>query len=219
MSHCTIVVFLPPVPCSIPALLALFCGCSGWAGWEAPDWLQAVPLPGLTSRHCFCPLNRINKSMCQVDCSQETMTQFWHHCPPNLSPSPPPSASLQLLIKKTLLSWRYALPWGCLTALFPFFYGEKREVGAMAKIVRWTHVCPSFLAQRYACCGVAFTAHLLSDQWIHEQQMLHPGVSKLFQGKSHDVIILVAVKSERRLFPARVSWWMGNKCLLFSSVT
>lgn len=73
------------VPSALPALLALFCGCSGWAGWEAPDWLQAVPLPGLTSRHCFCPLNRINKSMCQVDCSQETMTQFWHHCPP-----PPP---------------------------------------------------------------------------------------------------------------------------------
>lgn len=129
MSHCTIVVFLPPpVPCSIRSpcsLLALFSGCSGWAGWEAPDWLQAVPLPGLTSRHCFCPLNRINKSMCQVDCSQETMTQFWHQCPHpllHLSPTPPPSASLQLLIKKTLLSWRYALPWGCLTALFSFLF-------------------------------------------------------------------------------------------------
>lgn len=64
-------------------------GCSGWA---PPDWLQAVPMPGLTSRHCFCPLNRINKSMCQVDCSQETMTHFWHRCchprHPSLSLSP-----------------------------------------------------------------------------------------------------------------------------------
>lgn len=80
------------VPSTLPALLALFSGCSEWAGWEAPDWLQAVPLPGLTSRHCFCPLNRINKSMCQVDCSQETMTQFWHHWTaphPHPSPSPP----------------------------------------------------------------------------------------------------------------------------------
>lgn len=122
------------VPSALPALLALFCGCSGWAGWEAPDWLQAVPLPGLTSRHCFCPLNRINKSMCQVDCSQETMTQFWHHCPPHLSPSPPPSASLQLLIKKTLLSWLYALPWGCLAALFSFFFFFYKELGVGAKM-------------------------------------------------------------------------------------
>lgn len=160
MSHCTIVVFLPPVPCSfhpstLPApLLALLCGCSGWAGWEAPDWLQAVPLPGLTSRHCFCPLNRINKSMCQVDCSQETMTQFWHHCPPT---SPPPSASLQLLIKKTLLSWRYALPWGCLTALFSFFYGETGG-GSDGKNVRWAHVC-SVLALR-SVCGLKHTCCL-----------------------------------------------------------
>lgn len=94
-NECTIVVFLAPaVPCSTlsPCSLGLVHGCSKWAGWEAPDWLQAVPLPGLTFRHCFCPLNRINKSMCQVDCSQETMTQFWHQCLPHpfhLSPSPP----------------------------------------------------------------------------------------------------------------------------------
>lgn len=90
MSHCTIVFFfffLNPGPLFflLLALLALF---REWAGWEAPDWLQVVLLPGLTSRHCFCPLNRINKSMCQVDCSQETMTQFWHHCR-LLSPFPP----------------------------------------------------------------------------------------------------------------------------------
>ncbi|CAM4722350.1 unnamed protein product [Leuciscus chuanchicus] len=31
---------------------------------------------GLARRHCFCPLSKINKSMCQVVCSQETMTHF-----------------------------------------------------------------------------------------------------------------------------------------------
>lgn len=118
-----------------------------WAGWEALDWLQAIPLPGLASRHCFCLLNRINKSMCQVDCSQETMTQFWHHWPPHLSPSPPPFASLKLLIKKTLLSWCYALPWGCLTALFSFLLQGIRG-GSDGKNVR---IC--FRAYRNACCA------------------------------------------------------------------
>lgn len=204
MSHCTIVVFLAPslVLSALPALLALFCGCSGWTGWEAPDWLQAVPMPGLTSRHCFCPLNRINKSMCQVDCSQETMTQFWHHCHP--PPSPPPSASLQLLIKKTLLSWRYALPWGCLTALFSFFL-HRIGGGSHGKNVRWTLACSFFLTKRCAFCGLSLKHTCRCINAAHKQQMLHPGVSKWFQGKPHDEIILVSVKGIWRLFNAWVS--------------
>lgn len=59
---------------------------------------------------------------------------------------------------------------------------------------------------------------MLSDKQTHKQQMLHPGVSTLFQGKSHDVMILVVVKGIWRLFPAWVSWWMGIKRLFFSSV-
>lgn len=61
------------------------------------------------------------------------------------------------------------------------------------------------MCSRDVCYGVAFTTHLLSDEWMHEQQMLHSGVSKLFQGKSHDVVVLGAGKGIWRLVPARVS--------------
>lgn len=143
--------FLPPLTSSMYAR-------------EAPDWLQAFALPGLTSRHCFCPLNRINKSMCQVDCSQETMTQFWHHCAPPYSPSPPPSASLQLLIKKTLLSWLYVLPWGCLTALFSSFPCEL-GVGMMKKKKSKVNPCvllpPRAVTEKYSVCSVTLHAHVV----------------------------------------------------------
>ena len=190
MSRCTTVVFFPLGP-SVPpcSLLALFCGRRGWAAWEAPDWLQAVPLPGLTSRHCFCPLNRINKSMCQVDCSQETMTHFWHHCPsipPSFPPflPPSPSASLQLLIRKTLLSWRYALPWGCLAALFSFFLqgigggsnGKKCKVKPIGAPLLSLSLTLTHTHTAYMCCGVLFQTHMSSDEWMNDPQMLHPGV-------------------------------------------
>lgn len=58
------------------------CWCWSATG-QAPDWPTAEPphIPplsflGLARRHCFCPLSKINKSMCQVGCSQETMTHF-----------------------------------------------------------------------------------------------------------------------------------------------
>lgn len=127
----------PPVLCPLPWR----CG-----GWAPPHWLQAVPMPGLTSRHCFCQLNRINKSMCQVDCSQETMTHFWHRrCHPLHLPGSlfPPSASLQLLIKKTLLSWLYVLPRGSAHSFVFIFFPSLHWIKAGShgkKNVRWSHV-------------------------------------------------------------------------------
>lgn len=160
--------------------------CGGKGTLRISRLTPGRPLARINLSPLFLPVEQINKSMCQVDCSQETMTHFWHHglslslalsgslsTPLPRNPPAFPFASLQPLIKKTLHSWRSALPWGCLTALFQ----ASIRWGMMGKC----KVSPCVL---WALCVVVVQCLEWERCLISKpdrQQMRHPAVSSAIQ--------------------------------------